>query len=112
MKKLLFSLLLIIIANSNTIYGADKARGFFVSFGVGPRVPISTFSNSTDLGYGFNLEFSYTDNQFIPIFLFAKIGYEQYPGSQGYYESTDYSNFSTTSVPVNTGIQILFFSTA
>lgn len=108
MKKLFFSLLLIILTFANVTYGADKARGFFVSFGVGPRVPISTFSNSTDLGYGFNLEFSYTDNQFIPIFLFTKIGYEQYPGSQGYYESTDYSNFSTTSVPVNTGIRYYF----
>ncbi len=108
MKKLLFSLLLIIIAGTNTIYSADKARGFFVSFGVGPRLPISTFSNSTDLGYGFNLEFSYTDNQFIPIFLFTKVGYEQYPGLLGYYESTDYSNFATTNVPVNTGIRYYF----
>lgn len=90
------------------MYSADKARGFFISFGVGPRLPISNFSSSTDLGYGFNLEFSYTDNQFIPFFLFTKVGYEQYPGSQGLYESTDYSSFSTTNVPINAGIRYYF----
>jgi len=108
MNKILISLLLLLIANFNPAFSADKARGFFVSFGVGPRLPISNFASSTDLGYGFNLEFSYTDNNFIPLFLFAKLGYEQYPGSQGFYESTDYSNFSTTNVPLNAGIRYYF----
>lgn len=108
MKKILISLTLLLITNSNPVFGADKARGFFVSFGVGPRVPISNFASSTDLGYGFNIEFSYTDNKFIPLFLFAKVGYEQYPGAQGFYESTDYSNFSTINVPLNAGIRYYF----
>jgi hypothetical protein len=107
MNKTLIYLLLI-FSYFNPIFSADKARGFFISFGVGPRLPISNFSNSTDLGYGFNLEFSYTDNEYIPLFLFAKVGYEQYPGSQGYYESTDYSNFSTTNVPINAGLRYYF----
>jgi hypothetical protein len=107
MNKTLICLLLL-VSNFNPIFSADKAKGFFVSFGVGPRLPISNFSNSTDLGYGFNLEFSYTNNEYIPLFLFAKVGYEQYPGSQGYYESTDYSNFSTTNVPINAGLRYYF----
>ena len=108
MKKTLISLILLLITNSNPTFGADKARGFFISFGVGPRLPISNFASSTDLGYGFNIEFSYTDNKFIPLFLFAKVGYEQYPGAQGFYESSDYSNFSTTNVPLNLGIRYYF----
>jgi len=108
MKKILILQLFLLIINSNPAFGADKARGFFASFGVGPRLPISNFASSTDLGYGFNLEVSYTDNQLLAFFLFAKIGYEQYPGSQGFYESTGYSHFSTTNVPLNLGLRYYF----
>jgi hypothetical protein len=87
---------------------AEKARGVFISFGVGPRLPINYFSNSSDLGYGFDVEFSYTDNEYLPFFLFAKVGYEQFPGSQDYYKITDYSNYSTTAVPLNLGIRYYF----
>lgn len=90
------------------MYGTDRAKGFFISVGVGPRMPISNFSTSTDLGYGINLEVSYTDNIVIPYFLFAKVGYEQYPGSQSFYEATDYSNLSTTSIPINAGLRYFF----
>ncbi len=86
----------------------DKARGFFLAFGVGPRLPINSFANSTDLGYGFNVELSYTDNQYLPVFLYTKIGFEQYPGAQSFYESTDYSNYSTNVLPVSVGARYYF----
>lgn len=108
MNKILISFVLVSVINLSSSFGADKARGYFVSFGVGPRLPISNFSKSTDLGYGFNIELSYTDNQLIPFFIFLKTGYEQYPGSQRYYESTDYSNFSTRSLPINAGMRYYF----
>lgn len=108
MKKLIiFSSICFLILNISS-FSADKAQGFFISFGVGPRLPLSKFSSSTDIGYGFNLEISYTDNNFVPLFLFTKLGFEQYPGSSSYYESTDYSNFSTTVVPINTGLRYFF----
>lgn len=87
---------------------SSKATGFFVAFGVGPRMPLGEFSNTTDIGYGANVEFSYTDNEFLPIFLFANIGYEQYPGSQNYFQDTDYSNFHTNALPVNIGARYYF----
>lgn len=87
---------------------AEKARGLFIAFGVGPRLPISSFSNSTDIGYGFNIEFSYTDNEYLPFFVFLRAGFEQYPGSQDFYKTTDYSSFSTTSIPVNLGLRYYF----
>jgi hypothetical protein len=87
---------------------AERARGVFGAFGVGPRLPISSFSNSTQVGYGLNIELSYTDDEFLPIFLFTKIGFEQYPGSQNFYEATAYSNYSTSSIPINVGGRYYF----
>jgi hypothetical protein len=87
---------------------SSRAAGFFVAFGVGPRMPLGDFSNTTDIGYGLNVEFSYTDNEFLPVFLFANLGYEQYPGSQNYFQETDYSNFHTNALPVNIGARYYF----
>jgi hypothetical protein len=87
---------------------ADKARGVFVAIGVGPRIPVGKFAGTTDLGYGFNLELSYTDNEYLPFFLFAKVGFEQYPGSQDYYQASNHSNLSTNVLPVNAGIRYYF----
>jgi hypothetical protein len=87
---------------------ASRASGFFVAFGVGPRMPLGEFANTTDIGYGVNVEFSYTDNEFLPVFLFANIGYEQYPGSQNYFQESNYSNFHTNALPVNIGMRYYF----
>jgi len=87
---------------------SSKATGFFVAFGVGPRIPIGDFSGTTDIGYGVNVEFSYTDTDFLPVFLFANVGYEQYPGSQNYLQETEYSNFHTNALPVNVGARYYF----
>lgn len=87
---------------------ATRAQGVFLAFGVGPRLPLGDFSTSTDIGYGFNIELSYTDNEFLPVFLFANIGFEQYPGAQSFYQETDYSNFSTNSIPINVGARYYF----
>ncbi|MFN3873734.1 MAG: hypothetical protein ACK4R9_12115, partial [Ignavibacterium sp.] len=84
---------------------SSRAIGFFVGVGVGPRLPIGDFASNTDVGYGFNLEFSYTDNEFLPVFLYTTIGYEQYPGSQNFYRESDYSNFHTNALPVNIGVR-------
>lgn len=86
----------------------SKARGVFVAFGVGPRLPLGNFAGSSDMGYGFNIEISYTDNEYIPFFLFAKLGYGVYPGSQSFYQATDYSTFSTTNFPINLGLRYYF----
>ncbi len=84
---------------------ASKAQGVFIAFGVGPRLPVGSFSSSTDLVYGFNLELSYTDSDYLPFFIFGRIGLEQYPGSQDFYQATDYSNLSTKLIPVQIGIR-------
>ncbi len=109
MNKFLIPFIILFSVNSLAIDPPDsKARGVFLAFGVGPRLPISDLSNSTDLGYGFNIEISYTDNEYLPFFLFVNVGFEQYPGSQSFYQETDYSNLSTNALPVNVGIRYYF----
>lgn len=87
---------------------ASKAVGVFLAAGVGPRFPIGQFANSTDLGYGLMVDVSYTDSDNLPFFIFARLGYEQFPGSQDFYQESDYSNYSTTIVPVSLGIRYYF----
>ena len=87
---------------------ASKAVGVFLAAGVGARLPIGDFANSTDLGYGINVEASYTDSDYLPFFIFARLGYEQFPGSQDFYQQTDYSNYATTIVPASLGIRYYF----
>ncbi|MCH9028113.1 MAG: outer membrane beta-barrel protein [Bacteroidetes bacterium] len=109
MKNFLIIFVLVFAVNSFAIDPpASRAQGVFLAFGVGPRLPLGDFSNSTDIGYGFNIELSYTDNEFLPVFLFANIGFEQYPGAQSFYQETDYSNFSTNSIPINVGARYYF----
>lgn len=109
MNKFLIPFIILFTVNSLAIDPpVSKARGVFLAFGVGPRLPISDLSNSTDLGYGFNIEISYTDNEYLPFFLFVNVGFEQYPGSQSFYQETDYSNLSTNALPVNVGIRYYF----
>ncbi len=86
----------------------DRARGVFISFGVGPRLPVAYMSNSSDLGYGLNIEISYTDNEYLPVFLFSKIGFETYPGSQTFYQTTEYSNYSVSVLPIRLGARYYF----
>jgi hypothetical protein len=103
--KLIFFL---IILSAGQLFPQDKAIGIFVAAGVGPRLPIADFAGRTDLGYGFNLELSYTDNIFLPFFLFGRAGYEQYPGSQTFYQATEYANYSSTIIPLHAGARYYF----
>jgi len=109
MKKIL--LILILFGTSVNLAQnppVDKVRGFFIAFDVGPQFPIGSFSSSTNLGYGFNVEVSYADNQLFPFFLYGKIGFNQFPGAQSFYEVTEYSNFSTNILPVSIGARYFF----
>lgn len=87
---------------------ASKAVGVFLAAGVGARLPVGDFSNSTDLGYGLSVEASYTDSDYLPFFVFARLGFDQFPGSQDFYQVTDYSNYSTLIVPASLGVRYYF----
>lgn len=87
---------------------SGRVSGLFMSFGVGPRFPVAEFSNTSNFGYGADLELSYTDNEFLPVFLYAKIGFEQFPASQSFYKGSDYSNYHINAIPVNIGARYYF----
>ncbi|MGA8265872.1 MAG: hypothetical protein WB779_15625 [Ignavibacteriaceae bacterium] len=109
MKKLFIFFLLI---GSNIVLAGGSpdqtAKGIFLAFGVGPRFPMGSFANTSKFGYGFNAELSYTNDEYLPVFLFLKSGFENFPGSQDFYRSSDYSNYSTNVIPVNLGIRYYF----
>lgn len=106
MKKAVIILLIFYINGYSQFIDPGKARGLFMSVAIGPRIPISTFANSQNMGIGINLEISYTDNEFIPLFLYAKAGYEHYPGSIDFYRKTDYSSLTTHAIPLNAGLRL------
>src|SRR5665647_453979 len=108
MKKYFLVILFLVLIPPSLKAQEGKAEGVFLAIGVGPRLPVGVFANSSDLGYGFNFELSYTNTDYIPLFLFAKLGYETYPGSQSFYKTTDYSNFSTNTLPVSAGLRYYF----
>lgn len=109
MKKLLIFFLLII---SNQVFAGGSpdqtAKGVFLALGVGPHFPLGSLANTSKFGYGFNVELSFTNDEYLPVFLFLKTGFENFPGSQEFYRSSDYSNYSTVVIPVNLGIRYYF----
>lgn len=107
-KYFLISLLLIQSIAFAEIPPANRAAGLFLGIGVGPRIPVGDFANTNNVGYGLNLELSYTDNEFLPVFLYLNAGFEQYSGSQSYYKETEFSNYNINSVPVSIGARYFF----
>ncbi|MCX7612237.1 MAG: hypothetical protein N2043_11680 [Ignavibacterium sp.] len=89
-------------------FSTSKAEGSFLSFGVGPRMPVFDFFRNTDLGYGLNVEFSYTNTDILPIFVYASTGFDQFPGSQNFYQESDYANFHTNALTFNFGLRHYF----
>jgi opacity protein-like surface antigen len=87
---------------------SSKAQGSFLSFGVGPRLPVFDFFKNTDIGYGFNIEFSYSDTDILPLFFYGVMGFDQFPGSQNFFQESDYSNFHTNALAVDIGVRHYF----
>lgn len=107
-KKIFFIILLLPLITNGQIFKLGEARGAFVSLGVGPRLPLGEFSLNQNLGIGANVTFSYTDNSFLPLFFYAKMGYQHYPGSQKFYAKSDYSSFSSNVFLFEGGIRYYF----
>ncbi len=103
MKKYFIILVVSIASLTSVVHPSDKARGTFLALGVGPRIPTFDFQNTTMLGYGFNVEIAYTNNEYLPVFLFGKVGFEQFPGAQSFYQVSTYSHFSTSLLPLSFG---------
>jgi len=106
-KKTLFLLLLGCSLMFSQSLG-DIPRGIFLSFGVGPRVPVFSFSEKSVVGIGGNIEISYTDIDILPVFLYGRIGFDQFYGSQEFYQTSDHTHYSENYVPITAGAKYFF----
>lgn len=107
MIKKIFFLNLFLLAGmlSAQPFDSGRARGLFFSLGLGPRIPLSEFANSQSMGVGINVDVSYTDNTYLPLFVYGRIGWEHFPGEADYYRHSDYSAFTVNVVPINAGVR-------
>jgi len=85
-----------------------EAKGLFMAIGVGPRFPVGDFADKRNIGISADVTFSYTDNEFLPIFLYTTIGYQNFPGKQDLYKQSDYSSFSTNAITFAAGVRYYF----
>ncbi len=90
----------------NTSIG--QAKGMFFSVAVGPRFPIGKLADRQTIGIGFDAILSYTDNIILPIFVFLKIGYNNFPGDFNYYRNSDHSSLTANMISFSGGIKHYF----
>ncbi|MFA7228904.1 MAG: hypothetical protein WC061_07710 [Melioribacteraceae bacterium] len=104
-------LFILIILSSSSLFAQfrfGEAKGLFMSIGVGPRIPVGSMAGNQNIGVGSEVTFSYTDNQFIPFFLYSSIGFQHFPGRQDFYKVSDYSSFSSNVLTIAPGIRYYF----
>lgn len=107
MKKI-FVLILFFASLTFAQFKFGEAKGLFMAVGVGPRFPIGVMAELQNIGAGTDVTLLYTDNKFIPIFLYSTIGYHHFPGRQNFYKVSDYSSFSTNVLVISPGIRYYF----
>jgi hypothetical protein len=108
MIRRIFLLLLLTAASYAQPLKLGEAKGAFLSIAIGPRFPIGSFSDNQSIGVGVDLALSYTDNNFLPLFFFGKLGYQHYPGKQNFYKNSDYSSFSSNVILLQFGGRYFF----
>lgn len=108
MKNCFFVLLFLSSIVSAQFFKVGEVRGTFLDIGVGPRFPIFDFANSQNIGIGGDFTLSYTDNNVVPFFLYAKLGYMHFPGTQDLYKTSDYSSLSSNVINFGAGMRYYF----
>lgn len=111
MKKIILTLL-IGLSMCSVVEAQDyfykRAVGLFMSFGVGPRIPLGTAAEMENLAAGLDVTVSYADNEILPFFVYSKVGYQHFPGRQSFYEDTDYSSYSNNTINLDFGARYFF----
>ncbi|MFA8342697.1 MAG: hypothetical protein ACEPO8_06940 [Rhodothermaceae bacterium] len=110
MKKLIIVLLLLFVIGfpetKAQSFEFGQSKGLFMGLGTGVRIPLGDFSRRHNLGIGFDVTFSYTDNNYIPGFIYTKFGYQHFPGYSGFYKKSDYTSITSDVFVINSGIRI------
>ena len=108
MKKFLIIYCLLSSSVFGQVFKFGEAKGMFMALSVGPRFPLGDFASKNNIGAGVDVTFSYTDNEFLPLFFYTRIGYQHIPGKKSYYRSSDYSELTTNMLVINPGIRYFF----
>jgi len=111
MKIIKTSVLILLLLStflSAQFNSSNDIKGLFLSVDVGPRFPIGELSSQQTIGVGFDVAISYTHTSLFPIFYYAKIGYQNYPGDYDYYKISDHSSLSTNMIAFNGGARYFF----
>lgn len=108
MKKIFILFVTLTTITAAQTFKFGEAKGLFMAVGVGPKFPIGNFSSKNNIGVGFDVTFSYTDNLIIPVFLYATVGYGHFPGRQDLYKKSDYSSYSSNIIVIASGIRYYF----
>ena len=108
MKKIFLLLFFVIVAcpgiNAQSLkFG--QAKGLFMELGTGARIPLGDFSRRHNLGIGFDVTFSYTDNNYIPGFIYTKFGYQHFPGNSDLYKKSNYTSITSDVFVINSGFR-------
>ncbi len=102
----------IFLIGSNPNYAQStnigEAKGMFFSVAVGPRFPVGKLADQQTIGIGFESILSYTDNVILPIFVFLKIGYNNFPGDFNYYRTSDHSSLTANMISFSGGTKYYF----
>lgn len=102
MKKIALTLIILTIP----ISAQQRAQGLFLAAGLGPDLAMGEFAGKSVWGYGFDIEISYTDNVYLPFFLFGSLGYTFFPGDQELYNASEYNHFSVSYIPISGGARM------
>ncbi len=108
MKKIILLILLFSVSAQAQLLKLGQAKGLFMSVGVGARIPIFTFSDRFKIGSGLDVTLSYGDNEILPVFFYARLGYQHHPGKQEFYSISDYSSISSSVLLLDGGIRFYF----
>lgn len=105
MKKLLFFLIVASTCLSQTekTKVESYAEGFFFSIGLGPRAPVGEFSLAYNIGMGINFEASYAHSDYLPFFIFARVGYDGFQASPNFIKKGNFASLLTTLLPIQFG---------
>ncbi|MCF8412760.1 MAG: hypothetical protein K9G44_05030 [Melioribacteraceae bacterium] len=81
------------------------AKGLFMSVAIGPKIPVFSLATNHNLGIGFDFGLSYTDNKWLPVFLYSRIGFQHFPGAVETYKTTDYSAIASNLIYLSPGVR-------
>ncbi len=84
------------------------ARGLFLSMGVGPRIAVGDLSTNHSMASGVETIVSYSDNRRLPVFVYAKLQFTNFPSEFAGILSSPSFEVSSKVLSIQPGIRYFF----